>query len=121
MCNAICITALHAFAKHQDVQSWLSDDGQLAISASYLNTAPSKTCAPSVQSSGLVYSFGLCEIPPRLGTNIILVGTTLLVQAESWPAADFISIIICSGLGTALRVNASYAAARTASMHLESN
>jgi hypothetical protein len=71
------------WGKQKDVHSWFSDDGSLATRASYLNSAPSKTCAPSMQSSGLVYSLGLCEMPFRLGTNIMPVGTTLLVQAES--------------------------------------
>jgi hypothetical protein len=31
--------------------------------------------------SSVVYSFGLCEIPSLLGTNIIAVGTRILVSA----------------------------------------
>ena len=50
-----------------------------ARNLSYLNTAPSSTCAPSAQSSGLQYSVGVCDSPSFVGVNIIPVGHLRLV------------------------------------------
>src|SRR5215469_11612526 len=43
---------------------------------SYSSTALSRTCAPAAHCSKLVHSASLWEIPPRLGTKIIVVGAT---------------------------------------------
>jgi hypothetical protein len=53
---------------------------------SNLKTAPSNTCAPLAQSSGELYSAGLCVNPSRHGTKIIAVGTRVEVCTLSWPA-----------------------------------
>lgn len=42
-----------------------------ALKRSYRRTAPSKTCAPFPQSSGLQYSAGLWLTPSLHGTNIL--------------------------------------------------
>ena len=43
---------------------------------SYSRTALSRTCAPAAHSSKLVDSASLCEMPPRHGTKIMVVGAT---------------------------------------------
>lgn len=50
------------------------------------------TSAPMAQSSGLVYSSGLCDTPLRQGTNIMLVGQRRLVYTLSCPAPLTISL-----------------------------
>src|SRR6516165_8174535 len=43
---------------------------------SYSSTAFSRSCAPAAHCSKLVHSASLWEIPPRLGTKIMVVGAT---------------------------------------------
>jgi uncharacterized protein YecT (DUF1311 family) len=52
------------------------DSAVQASRRSYSSTALSRTCAPAAHCSKLVHSASLCEIPPRLGTKIMVVGAT---------------------------------------------
>src|SRR5688572_21395287 len=62
---------------------------------SYLSTAPSNTCAPSSQSSGLQYSVGQWLIPNFVGVKIIPAGDLLCTAQLSCPAPLVMSIQSC--------------------------
>lgn len=62
------------------------------LSRSYRKTLCMSTSAPIAQSSGLVYSSGLCDTPFRHGTKIMLVGHRRLAYTLSWPAPLTISL-----------------------------